>query len=163
MPERVLKLARIQTQTQNRRSFVLGIAILMSSATYGFARSSAPKLIILPKGAISPLRFTMRSPANPNKLVKLKNISVQGFLICNGADISRTDYKELFQVIGTRYGAGDAASTFALPNYPVGYRAGTPVNGMAICPSSRLGLPVSVIVPFDYGSQADAPPSPNAP
>jgi microcystin-dependent protein len=40
-----------------------------------------------------------------------------GYLICDGAKISRTTYANLFAKIGTTYGAGDGATTFALPNY----------------------------------------------
>jgi len=39
-----------------------------------------------------------------------------GWLICNGATISRTTYAELFAVIGTTYGAGDGSTTFVIPN-----------------------------------------------
>ncbi len=35
---------------------------------------------------------------------------------CNGANISRTTYAALFAVIGTRYGVGDNATTFGLPD-----------------------------------------------
>lgn len=36
--------------------------------------------------------------------------------ICDGSAISRTDYAELFNVIGTSYGEGDGSTTFNLPN-----------------------------------------------
>lgn len=39
-----------------------------------------------------------------------------GYLIANGDEISRDTYSELFNVIGTKYGAGDGASTFRLPD-----------------------------------------------
>lgn len=39
-----------------------------------------------------------------------------GWLKCNGAVISRTDYDELFDSIGTTYGAGDGSTTFNLPD-----------------------------------------------
>lgn len=39
-----------------------------------------------------------------------------GWLICNGANVSRKDYAALFAAIGTTYGAGDGSSTFNLPN-----------------------------------------------
>lgn len=39
-----------------------------------------------------------------------------GYLICNGAAVSRTTYAGLFAVIGTTYGAGDGFSTFNLPD-----------------------------------------------
>lgn len=39
-----------------------------------------------------------------------------GFLECDGAAVSRTTYKSLFDVIGTTYGAGDGSTTFNVPN-----------------------------------------------
>lgn len=41
-----------------------------------------------------------------------------GYLLCNGAAISRTTYAALFSVIGTTYGAGDGSTTFNIPNIP---------------------------------------------
>lgn len=38
------------------------------------------------------------------------------WLLCDGSEISRTDYAALFAVIGETYGAGDGSNTFALPN-----------------------------------------------
>ncbi len=40
----------------------------------------------------------------------------KGWLVCDGSAVSRTDYDELFEVIGTTYGAGDGSTTFNLPN-----------------------------------------------
>ena len=39
-----------------------------------------------------------------------------GWLIENGAELSRTTYATLFGVIGVTYGAGDGATTFNLPD-----------------------------------------------
>lgn len=47
-----------------------------------------------------------------------------GALLCNGAEVSRTTYADLFSVVGTAYGAGDGATTFNLPDlrqrFPLG-------------------------------------------
>lgn len=39
-----------------------------------------------------------------------------GYLLCNGAAVSRTTYADLFAAIGTTYGAGNGTSTFNVPN-----------------------------------------------
>lgn len=39
-----------------------------------------------------------------------------GWLICDGAAVSRTTYAALFSAIGTTYGAGNGSTTFNLPN-----------------------------------------------
>ena len=38
------------------------------------------------------------------------------WLICNGQAVSRTEYAELFAILGTTYGAGDGSTTFNLPD-----------------------------------------------
>ncbi|MBC8729976.1 tail fiber protein [Paraburkholderia sp. UCT2] len=39
-----------------------------------------------------------------------------GFLLTNGAAVSRTSYADLYREIGTTYGAGDGETTFNLPD-----------------------------------------------
>jgi len=47
-----------------------------------------------------------------------------GFLLCDGAAVSRTTYADLFAVTSTSYGVGDGSTTFNLPDlrssFPVG-------------------------------------------
>jgi microcystin-dependent protein len=40
-----------------------------------------------------------------------------GFLLCNGAAVSRSTYSDLFASIGTVWGVGDGSTTFNLPNF----------------------------------------------
>ncbi|WP_102193216.1 DUF859 family phage minor structural protein [Microbacterium aurantiacum] len=48
-----------------------------------------------------------------------------GWLLCDGAAVSRTTYAALFAVIGTAYGVGNGSSTFNVPDFrgraPVGF------------------------------------------
>ena len=48
----------------------------------------------------------------------------EGWLLCDGAAISRTRYENLFNAIGEIYGAGDSSTTFNLPDlrgrFPLG-------------------------------------------
>lgn len=48
----------------------------------------------------------------------------ENWLKCNGQEISRTEYPELFSVLGTAYGAGDGSTTFNVPDL----RARVPVG-----------------------------------
>jgi len=47
-----------------------------------------------------------------------------GWLYCNGQNVSRTTFANLFSAIGTTFGAGDGSSTFGLPDlrdrFPIG-------------------------------------------
>lgn len=39
-----------------------------------------------------------------------------GYLVCDGSNVSRSTYLKLFDVIGTLYGIGDGSTTFTLPD-----------------------------------------------
>ena len=49
----------------------------------------------------------------------------KGFLLCNGATVSRTTYAKLFEVIGTKWGSGDGSTTFNLPDFNDRFIEGT--------------------------------------
>lgn len=63
---------------------------------------SAPYRWAVPPGAIMPFAAQLSSPS--------------GWLLCNGDQISRTAYQDLFQAIGTAYGVGDGSTTFNIPD-----------------------------------------------
>lgn len=65
------------------------------------------------------------------------NTPPDGYLVCNGATISRTTYSALFSVIGTKYGSGDGSSTFALPNLINKFKQGASTAGT----NKAAGLP----------------------
>lgn len=44
------------------------------------------------------------------------SVAPQGYLLCDGSAVSRTDYADLFTAIGTTYGAGDGSTTFNVPD-----------------------------------------------
>lgn len=48
-----------------------------------------------------------------------------GWLLCNGAQISRTTYAKLFAAIGTAHGSGNGSSTFHLPDLRGRFLRGT--------------------------------------
>ena len=62
-----------------------------------------------------------------------------GWLICDGSQVSRALYPELFSVIGTQYGSGDGFATFTLPDLRGRTIAGRDgVNNMSNGPTNRL-------------------------
>jgi microcystin-dependent protein len=73
---------------------------------------------------------------NYNKIVPCGSIvnysgdsSPNGWLICDGSEISKTTYSNLFSVIGTKYGSAADINNFKLPDLgerlPIGYKSGT--------------------------------------
>lgn len=44
------------------------------------------------------------------------SVAPEGYLMCDGAAVSRTAYDDLFSVIGTAYGVGNGSTTFNVPD-----------------------------------------------
>lgn len=59
-----------------------------------------------------------------------------GWLFCNGQEVSRATYSDLFDVIGETFGAGDGSSTFAVPDLRDRSPLGT--NSMGSSDASRV-------------------------
>ena len=62
-----------------------------------------------------------------------------GYLLCNGAAVSRTTYADLFKAISTLYGAGDGSTTFNLPDLRDRFLEGAGTN--AVGTKLEAGLP----------------------
>lgn len=65
------------------------------------------------------------------------NSNPEGYLICNGAAVSRTIYANLYAKIGDTYGAGDGLTTFNLPNLIDRFIQGASTAGTTV----EAGLP----------------------
>ena len=57
------------------------------------------------------------------------NTIPEGWLLCDGSAVSRTDYAKLFSAIGTTWGAGDGSTTFNLPNSIGRFAEGAATSG----------------------------------
>ena len=51
-----------------------------------------------------------------------------GWMLCQGQAISRTDYADLFAVIGTSFGSGDGSTTFNVPDFRGEFLRGAGTN-----------------------------------
>lgn len=61
-----------------------------------------------------------------------------GWLLCYGQAISRTQYSDLFIALGTTYGSGDGSTTFAIPD--MRGRAVAGVDNMGGSDAGRLSI-----------------------
>lgn len=63
-------------------------------------------------------------------------VAPDGWLLCDGSEVSRASYGPLFAVVGTIYGQGDRVNTFALPELRgrtvVGVGAGAGLSDRAL-------------------------------
>ena len=81
-----------------------------------------------------------------------------GYLLCNGATVSRTTYAALFKVIGTKWGAGDGSKTFQLPDVTDRVLEGT-TDGTKVGTYLEAGLPNitgTTYAGMQYGSPTGA-------
>lgn len=72
-----------------------------------------------------------------------------GWLLCNGANVSRTTYANLFAAIGTRFGSGDGSTTFTLPNLNERFIEGT-------TSTANVGKYIEAGLPNITGTSAEA-------
>lgn len=85
--------------------------------------TNAGELKIIPPGLINPFAGSS-APA--------------GWLLCNGAAVSRTTYADLFGEIGTTFGVGNGTTTFNLPDLVGRVPVGTDSSGTRISANNDL-------------------------
>lgn len=90
-----------------------------------------------------------------------------GWLLCNGANVSRAEYSELFAIIGTKYGT-TGSTTFKLPNEPnplaysktnsaIQFMERSPELYMIIKAKQSTPLEGNVVNSLSSNSETDAP------
>lgn len=89
-------LPKMSESVEDRFDGIKGDATIATDGTLTIANHG-----LLPAGVLLPAALAA-APA--------------GFLLCDGAAVSRTTYKALFEAIGTAYGVGDGSTTFNVPN-----------------------------------------------
>lgn len=87
-------------------------------ATQQQAEAGTANDVLMTPLRVAQLLAEQMPPAVPTGMILpfLGTSVPEGFLLCNGSNVSRTTYANLFSVIGTRCGAGDGSTTFTLPN-----------------------------------------------
>ena len=78
-------------------------------------QNNTSKLIGLPNGTLTWNSKTI-APITGKIEWFAFNTPPDGYLVCNGAQVSRTTYADLFAAIGTAFGSGDGSTTFDLPD-----------------------------------------------
>lgn len=81
----------------------------------------------------------------------------QGWVLCDGQEVSRLTYKGLFDIIGTTYGAGNGTTTFNVPNFtdrmPVGANVNKPLGERGGSTFKNIGT--SVLPPHVHSISHD--------
>ena len=71
-------------------------------ATTEFVQNELDAFDAIPAGMVAPFAGECKS---------------KNWLLCDGRQVSRSQYPKLFAALGTRHGAGNGSTTFNLPNY----------------------------------------------
>lgn len=79
----------------------------------------------------------------------------EGFLLCNGQEVSRVTYARLFNVIKEKFGAGDGVTTFNVPNLVEKFIEGTESS---VGQTLNAGLP-NITAGFTAYTYRDGSPS----
>ena len=114
-------------------------------AESGIATGSHPDGVVMTKvsGVSSWARAS--GDALPGDIIPSARTAKNGWLICNGAAVSRITYLDLFDEIGITFGAGNGSSTFNIPDlrgrYPAGLdnMGGVSRNGITNTEADSLG------------------------
>lgn len=80
-----------------------------------------------------------------------------GWLLCNGALVSRTTYAKLFAAIGTAWGAGNGSTTFKLPDADGRVMQGV-TDASKVGQYLEAGLP-NITANFRFAAACDQPAS----
>jgi len=96
-----------------------GATTLSGAATFGSTATLNADPTLALQAATKQYVDTAVAGASPSGTLTMwpTGTAPSGWLLCNGAAVSRTTYAALFAVIGTTFGAGDTTTTFNLPDY----------------------------------------------
>lgn len=128
------------------RDFTGGYAGVVELVAENNTQKSA--LALFPNGACRLNGYPITTPVG-TVIAYAANSVPEGYLLCNGAAVSRTTYAALFATIGMIYGAGDGSTTFNLPNLTDRFIQGSGTAGTV----KYEGLPnlYGKFAPFRYG------------
>jgi len=102
---------RVSRLCQTSQSKIKQSSIVESSAIETFDTSTSIESGFIPIGAV----IAMASDTVPS-----------GYILCDGREVKKSDYIELYNVIGNKHGIASSADNFIIPNYQgyslVGYK-----------------------------------------
>jgi microcystin-dependent protein len=102
----------------------------------------------------------LQSSITPIGVIRLfaGSTAPNGWLICNGSTVSRSDYSNLFKVIGTTYGVGNSNTTFTLPDMrgrcPIGVGTGASLTARTL--GSNVGAETVTLSEANMASHTHA-------
>jgi len=96
--------------------------------------------LMTPKTTLDSIKFNAIPAGNVQHTAR--TTAPSGWLVCDGATVSRTTYSKLYDAIGDTFGAGDGSTTFGLPDLRDEFIRGANIGGgrsVGTTESSMLG------------------------
>ena len=117
-----------------RRIIITAFTVILSISAILYAQQTA-NFTVFSAGTIIDAdevnrNFQIASPIG-SITMHAAGAAPDGWLLCNGSEVSRTVYSELYAIIGTTFGTGDGASTFNLPDFRGVFPKGAGITGRA--------------------------------
>ncbi len=109
--------ANVSAQTSTLKSWRAGETLSADDLNANFQALRAAVDQAIPPGVV--IAYAGPIDHNPNEpgLTASAHTPPAGWLWCNGAAVSRADYKSLYAAVGIAHGGGDGVATFNLPDY----------------------------------------------
>ncbi|MBN2323434.1 MAG: tail fiber protein [Spirochaetes bacterium] len=106
------------------KRLAISVLLIISSAAYTYCQDivtieeDAVRFTIESKDVVQIKSSGLIGPAGPVGSIVIwpTEIVPEGYLVCDGREVLRSLYEDLFNVIGERFGAGDGSTTFNLPD-----------------------------------------------
>ena len=119
---------RAPTQTAGNNSTSLATTAFVQAAIAALVASAPSTLNTLneladalgddPNFAATIMTMIAAAATRPGTIMDYAGtLAPSGYLLCDGAAVSRTTYTNLFAAIGTTWGNGDGSTTFNVPNF----------------------------------------------
>jgi microcystin-dependent protein len=144
------KLLLVDTNLANNKHTEIVAANLNDDLKYTLPKSKGAHKDVLSTDSVGELQWTSILPAG--MLIQYAgSVPPEGWLICDGRAVSRSEYSKLFAAIGSMYGAGDGSTTFNLPDMrgrmPLG------ADNMGGLAAGRVSMPEGSVIGASAGEE----------
>jgi microcystin-dependent protein len=121
------------TVASGANTSTLSSSINLNGAAFGKTITyTRPRLASSPSGSAQIAEPLPNFLVIPGTIITFaqEGYTPDGYIWCNGAPYSRTQYADLFAAIGTRWGAGDGSTTFNVPDLRGVFLRGSSISGV---------------------------------
>ncbi|HEX7099342.1 MAG TPA: tail fiber protein [Acidimicrobiia bacterium] len=132
------RIGSLETTVSDHTSDISGLQSTVSD--HGSDISDLEGLVAALQGQVSDLEAGLGAAWPVGSIIMYGGDEApNGWILCDGRAVSRTQYSNLFDKIGTRFGSGDGSTTFNVPNLQRRFPVGKASSGAASTVGSTGG------------------------